>query len=103
MNPFIQSNLSEMRKLFQHYHVKRAYLFGSMVLDNNLHSASDVDLMIKMDEELEPAQSGGYYLALWDELESLLHKKVDIITEGKQKNKIFLEEVNKNKVLIYGE
>lgn len=101
IHPFLQEKLPAVSKLFSENHVKNAYAFGS-ICTNSFNENSDVDLLINMDEKLEPEVRGELLLNLWDKLEELFNRKVDLLTEKSLKNPYFIEELNEKKVLVYG-
>jgi predicted nucleotidyltransferase len=101
IHPFLQEKLPAINKLFQENHVKNAYAFGSVCTDR-FNDKSDVDLLINMDEDLEPEVRGELILNVWDSLEAILKRRVDLLTEKSLKNPYFIEELNEKKVLVYG-
>ncbi len=102
IHPFLQEKLPELNKLFSKNHVISAYAFGS-VCSNKFNDQSDVDLLINLDENLEPLVRGELMLHVWDALEEILNRRVDILSEKSLKNPYFIEEVNEKKVLLCGE
>ncbi len=52
-------------------------VFGS-VARGEAHAGSDIDLVV----EIEPGRSLLDIIGLWQELEDLLHCKVDLLTDG---------------------
>ena len=101
MNPYLMKYLPQLEEMFKLYRVKRAYAFGSVVGDD-FSPSSDVDILLSMDDNLEPLEYGKNYLALWDELEKLFQRKVDLLTEKYVTNPYLLTSLNKTKVQIYG-
>jgi predicted nucleotidyltransferase len=100
LNPLIQNKLTDINRLMKQYHIKRAYLFGSTVKDT-FNDTSDVDVLVDVDETIEPATLGGYLWDLQFELEKLLGRKVDLLTSRSLRNPYFINEVNATKQLIY--
>jgi predicted nucleotidyltransferase len=101
IHPFLQEKLPAINKLFSENHVKNAYAFGS-VCTNKFNEHSDVDLLINMDEDLEPLVRGELMLNVWDALEEILSRRVDLLSEKSLTNPYFIEELNEKKVLVYG-
>ena len=87
--------------MFQKHQVSRAYAFGSVVTDR-FNNDSDVDLLFDFKEGIAPEILGEHIWELWDELEQLLGRKVDLLTSKSLKNPYFIEELNEKKMLIYG-
>lgn len=97
----IQNKMPEVIRLFIKHKVKDASVFGS-VLDKNFNKESDIDFVVNLKEGIDPAEAGGHLWDLQDELEILLQRQIDIITERSLKNPYFIDEVNSTKVRIYG-
>ena len=102
LHPFLNEKLPEIKKMFKEHHVKSAYAFGSVVTEN-FNEKSDVDLIVNIDENLEPAERGEMMWNLWDKLEDALKRKVDIVSEKSLRNPFFIEELNEKKVFLYGQ
>lgn len=93
--------LPRILKLFEVYKIKKAYLFGS-VLRENFSKESDLDLIVNIQDGLDPVEAGENLWNLTFELEDLIQRKVDLHTERSLKNPFFIEEVNQTKYQIYG-
>jgi len=102
LHPFLNEKLPEITKMFKEHHVKSAYAFGSVVTDK-FNDDSDVDFIINMDESLEPANRGELMWNVWDKLEEILKRKVDLVSENSLQNPYFIEELNEKKVFLYGQ
>ena len=89
-------------QLFKEHHVKSAYAFGSVITDK-FNESSDVDFIVNMDEAIEPAERGEMLWNVWDKLEELLNRKVDLVSETSLKNPYFIAELNEKKVFLYGQ
>ncbi len=66
----------ERTRLFAKYGLKSMAIFGSATRDD-FRPDSDVDIMVEFDRPI-----GLEFIDLADELESLLHRKVDLATVG---------------------
>jgi hypothetical protein len=88
--------------MFKEHHVKSAYAFGSVVTDR-FNDKSDLDFVINMEEGIEPAEKGELMWNLWDKLEELFKRKVDMVSEKSLRNKYFIQELNETKQLLYGQ
>lgn len=75
------------------------YAFGSSVTDR-FDSKSDIDLVVDL-FYLEPLEYGEALLNLWDELELLFQRKVDLLTDHSIKNPYLKKEIDATKRLIY--
>ncbi len=101
IHPEIEIKLPLIVQLFKKHRVKDAFAFGSGVTER-FNKKSDVDLLINLQEGIEPSVAGGHLWDLQEELQDLLNREIDIITESALKNPYFIEEVNDTKVKIYG-
>ncbi len=97
----IQPFLPKVIELLKLHKIKRAYVFGS-VLTNNFSEHSDVDFLVNIQSDLDPVVTGGHLWDLTYELEDLLNRKVDLITERSLKNPYFIKQLNETKFQIYG-
>lgn len=98
----IEFNLQKIVELCRKYRVKTLALFGSILTDR-FNENSDVDFLVNFDtthhEEWDYVSN---YFDFQAELESILHRKVDLVVEKGLKNKYFIENVNRTKRVIYG-
>lgn len=76
--------------------VKRAYLFGSYAR-NEASKDSDLDILVELDH-VRPM--GMKFFAYQAELEDLLHRKVDLVSE-EGLSKHIKPFIDKDKILIY--
>lgn len=79
--------------------VLKAWLFGSYARGEQ-HPDSDVDILVVFDQETGKGVSLLKHIGIALDLEDLLGKKVDLITDGTLLP-LFRESVEKDKVLIY--
>ncbi|MFA7445176.1 MAG: nucleotidyltransferase domain-containing protein [Flavobacteriaceae bacterium] len=92
----------KLARIFKSHRVERAYLFGS-ALNSNFNENSDVDFLIKFEDNIDdPLEKGKLWWNLHDSLRNLFGREVDIVTENSLKNPYFIEELDKTKLLIYG-
>lgn len=92
----------KLTQIFRSHKVERAYLFGS-ALSNNFDENSDVDFLIKFEDNIQdPLEKGQLWWNLHDSLRNIFNREVDIVTENSLKNPYFIEELDKTKLLIYG-
>lgn len=92
--------MEEIVTLLKRHKIKKAYLFGSATTAN-FNMNSDLDVLVNVDERLDPVEAGEHLWELTHQMEDLLRRKVDLITERSLKNPYFIAEVNKTKVPIY--
>jgi predicted nucleotidyltransferase len=101
LSPFITSRLDDIRLLMEKHKVSKGYIFGSAVT-GNFNDSSDVDVLIEVDETLDPAELGGHLWDLQFDLEKTLGRKVDLLTSRSLRNTFFIKSVNATKELVYG-
>lgn len=94
-------NLSPVNKLiiqkfFAEKPVKRAFLFGSFAR-NEAGKDSDIDILVELDHS-KPI--GMKFFSFQEELEQLLKRKVDLVSDGGV-SKYIKPFIDKDKVLIY--
>lgn len=92
--------INDINKLCYNHSVKTLYVFGS-VLTNNFNSKSDIDFLV----DFLPVNSKDYadnYYDLKFSLERILNRKIDLLEETALKNPYFLQSIQNNKQIIYG-
>lgn len=77
MHPLIQSHRSDILALADHHGLRDVRLFGSMARDDG-NDASDVDLLVT----LAPGATGLALGGMLMDVQDLLHRRVDIVTEA---------------------
>lgn len=80
--------------------VDKMYAFGSSITNRFDPKTSDIDVVVVIDIE-EPADRGEALLSLWDKLEALFKRKVDLLTEDSIRNPYLKADINRTKKLIY--
>ena len=76
--------------------VLKAWVFGSFAR-NEESAESDVDLMVDLDHS-QPV--GLRFFGMWNDLEALLDRKVDLVTEDGLAD-YARESYNRDKILVY--
>lgn len=97
----IQPYLPQVIELLKTHKITSAYVFGS-VLTEKFNDKSDVDFLVNIQKDIDPVDAGGHLWDLTFELEDLLKRKVDLLTERSLKNPYFIKELNETKFSIYG-
>ncbi len=96
----ITENLVNLRALCAKYNVCKLYVFGS-VLTSRFNDNSDIDLSVIFND----ADIDDMFIHFFDfveELQTLFKRKVDLVDETAISNKIFHQQLNATKKLIYG-
>ena len=101
LNREIEMQLPKMVELFERHEVSCASLFGSCMNDR-FNEASDVDVLVEFSPQIDPIVKGTALLELEEDLEQLLHRKVDLISYSAIRNPYFLSEVNETRLIVYG-
>jgi predicted nucleotidyltransferase len=101
LSPFITSRLTDIRFLMHKHKVAKGYIFGSAVTQN-FNDSSDVDVLVEVDETLDPVELGGHLWDLQFDLENILGRKVDLLTSRSLRNTFFIKQIEATKELVYG-
>ena len=96
----IKEKYSEFVELCRSHSVDKIYAFGSSITSHFDPHASDIDLIVAINID-EPADRGEVLLSLWDKLEALFNRKVDLLTEESIRNPYLRSNINRTKRLIY--
>jgi len=96
----IKEKYSEFIDLCRSHKIDKMYAFGSSITDHFDPHTSDVDVVVKIDID-NPADRGEALLSLWDKLEALFNRKVDLLTEDSIQNPYLKLNINRTKKLIY--
>ena len=100
----IQDLISErsdvLKTILNSHKVSSLYAFGSSVSGQYQPSASDIDLIVEVNEN-DPVKKGEHLLKLWDQLEEFFNNKVDLLTEASIKNPFLKKSIEATKIKIY--
>ena len=80
--------------------VKRFYLFGSILTSDFDAETSDIDVLVET-ENISPEEKGEQLMILWEDLEKLFARKVDLLTENSLRNPYLSQEIKQTRKLIY--
>ena len=80
--------------------VNKLYMFGSALSPRFNEVASDIDMLVEV-TDLPPEERGESLIALWDNLELLFNRKVDLLTVNSLRNPYLKNEIEQTKKLIY--
>jgi uncharacterized protein len=96
----IKERNDDFMELCRSHNVRKIYAFGSSITKHFNPKTSDIDLVVSIDFE-DPADRGDALLSLWDKLEALFGRKVDLLTEDSIRNPYLKSNINRTKKLIY--
>lgn len=89
-----------MHALFKAHHVLKAEVFGSVVT-SDFNASSDVDILITFDSHVPLLEYSDNYFQLKEELEKLLGRSVDLVSEKSLKNPVLIQSINSSKKSLY--
>lgn len=100
LTTLLKERHSEFIKLCRSHSVNKIFAFGSSITDQFDPVISDIDLLVSIDIK-DPADRGDALLSLWDKLEVLFERKVDLLTEDSMHNPYLKANISQTKKLIY--
>jgi predicted nucleotidyltransferase len=86
--------------LCRSHKVSKIYAFGSSITGHFDPDKSDIDVVVEIDID-DPVDRGEALLSLWDKLEILFRRKVDLLTEDSIRNPYLKASINRTKKIIY--
>ena len=96
---YLETYKEIIRDLCKEYNVKSLYAFGS-VLTDKFNGQSDIDMIVSF-KKIPLESYADNYFDLKFTLQDVLQRPVDLLEEQAIKNPYFLQNINKNKQLIY--
>ena len=96
----IRERYTDFVALCRSHKVSKIYAFGSSITDHFDPKTSDIDIVVTIDID-DPADRGEALLSLWDKLEALFNRKVDLLTEDSIRNPYLKSNIDRTKKLIY--
>jgi len=100
IHPYLKSKLPDVLPVLKKNKVKRAYAFGSVVT-GDFNDDSDIDLLITLQDNLDPGEYTDCFWGLYFELPEVLGRPVDLVMSETVKNPFFQESLDRSKELIY--
>ena len=97
---YLESYKEIIQGLCKEYNVNSLYAFGS-VLTDRFNEKSDIDMIVSF-KKIPLENYADNYFDLKFTLQDILKRPVDLLEEQAIKNPFFLQNINKNKQLIYG-
>ena len=96
----IQKHMPKLREVCQLHRVDKLYAFGSVLTERFDENRSDLDFLVEL-APLPPIEKGETLMNLWDALEELFERKVDLLTDQPIKNPYLKRSIDQTKQLIY--
>lgn len=100
MDPIIEMHFAQLVTLCKKYKVERIYAFGSVVSGGFDKDRSDIDLIVEL-APMPPLEKGEKLLSLWNDLEGLFNREVDLLTDKPIQNPYLKKSIEATKQLIY--
>ena len=97
----LETYKDQIQKLCENHKVKTLYSFGS-INTPKFSTTSDVDLMVDFAIN-DPIEYTDNYFELKFELEKILNRSIDLLENKAIKNPFLRENIDRSKVLIYGQ
>ena len=99
MHALIKNKLEELTSLCEKYDVENMYIFGSAVT-SDFNSESDIDFLINF-KDISVEKYTDNYFELRAQLELMFNRKIDLVTERSLSNPYLIQQIKKNKQLLY--
>lgn len=96
---FFTPYMDQIRELCRQHQVSRLSAFGSSV-KGTMNDASDVDLLVDINSS-DPYEYSEHYFALYDRLEELFQRPIDLLEVRALRNQYFIRDLNAHKVDLY--
>lgn len=96
---FFDPYMEQISELCRQHKVSRLSAFGSSV-KGTLGPDSDIDLLVEL-TPTDPHEYSDHYFALYDHLEDLFRRPVDLLELRALRNKYFIQDINAHKVDLY--
>ena len=98
----VEANREEIGALCRRYGVERLEVFGSAATEEFDEETSDVDFVVLFSDDVRrsPGYADAYLDLAWD-LEDLLGRDVDLVTERSIQNPYFRRSVDSSREVVY--
>lgn len=93
--------LDEIHELCRKYNVQRLELFGSALRDDFAPERSDLDFLVVYEPQT-PEEHYENFFGLWEALQALFGRDVDLVELSAVKNPYFRAEIETSKAPLYG-
>lgn len=96
----IGEQIEAVAELCRKHRVRRLEVFGSAADGTFDPARSDLDFLVEY-QALQPGEKYEAYFGLWEGLEALFSRKVDLVELEFQSNPYFIQGVNESRRVIY--
>jgi len=97
----VTDHLDEVRALCEKYSVKKLTIFGSAVKGTFDRETSDLDFIVELFPYGDPIAEGRAYLDLWEALETLFGRPVDLVSLAEIKNPYVAASIRRDQLQLY--
>jgi predicted nucleotidyltransferase len=80
--------------------IKKMYIFGSALTPRFDKKTSDIDILVET-TDIQPEEKGEKLMLLWDSLEELFKRRIDLLTDNSLQNPFLKKEIQRTRKLIY--
>ena len=101
MNAELQSKLQDILSLCQRHGIARLEVFGSAARTDFDPEKSDYDFVVEFEDKGLGTNYGFRFLNFAEALESVLGRKVDILTQDSIKNPYLKQAIDEDRTTIY--
>jgi predicted nucleotidyltransferase len=100
INDIIAPHATQLAALCRRLGVRRLELFGSATTEHFDLARSDLDFLYEFEDLSSPALADRFF-ELWEGLEALFARKVDLVSARSIRNPYFLRKVNEQRRVLY--
>lgn len=100
MIALIEQHRAELEELCRRYDVRTLELFGSAADGTFDPSRSDLDFLVQF-EACAPRRHYDCYFGLWEGLQDLFGRPIDLVETEAMRNPYFIRSVNDSRKLLY--
>jgi predicted nucleotidyltransferase len=97
----IEQHKTEIEILCTKYKVEKLYAFGSVFDGNRFNEHSDIDLIVKFNNEVDIIDYADLFFGLIEDLEYVFKRKVDLYTLNPIENRFLRENIESTKQIVY--
>lgn len=100
MIQLIEDRIPEIIELCKIHNVSYFALFGSAARET-MKPDSDIDFLVQFSDNLDVLDYADNYFLLLERLESLIGKKIDLVSKKSLKNPVLIQEIERYKIDLY--
>lgn len=100
MDKRVEDKLEDIISLCKKHRVEYLSIFGSAAQDS-MRDSSDIDFLVQFSDDLAVLDYADNYFALLESLESLLGKRIDLVSRKSLKNPVLVHEIESSKIDLY--